>query len=161
MQYRVFAIPATGSPDMEDELNVFLRSHKVITVQKALETVDGTTRWCFCVEYLDGVASERGRPGQRGGDRVDYKSVLNEADFAMFALLRELRKKLASSEAIPVYTVCTNEQLAAMATKRPQSLAQLRDIDGLGEAKAGRYGEAFLQVLNTISEKHETLAPSD
>lgn len=37
MQYRVFAIPATGSEDLEEELNRFLRSHCVVTVQKSIE----------------------------------------------------------------------------------------------------------------------------
>ena len=153
MQYRVFAIPATGSPELEDELNLFLRSHKIIAVQKGIETIDGTTRWCFCVEYMDGaLTSQSGRGGRRGGERIDYKEVLKEADFALFALLREVRRQLAATEAIPVYAVCTNEHLAAMATKRPKSLAQLKEIEGLGEAKAGKYGEAFLQVLNTNLE---------
>ena len=152
MQYRVFAIPATGSPDLEEDLNHFLRSHKIIAVQKSIETIDGATRWCFCVEYLDGaLPAERGKFGRRGGERIDYKEVLSEADFACFTRLRDLRKQLAAADAIPVYTVCTNEQLAAMATKRPESSAQLKEIEGLGEAKAAKYGEAFLQVLNTIS----------
>jgi superfamily II DNA helicase RecQ len=157
MQYRVFAIPATGSPELEEELNLFLRSHKIIAVNKSVEDIDGTMRWCFCVEYLDGgLPSERSRAGRRGGDRIDYKDVLNEADFAMFALLRDVRKQLAAAEAIPVYAVCTNEHLAAMATKRPKSLTQLKEIEGLGEAKAGKYGEAFLQALNTVTKTHET-----
>lgn len=148
MQYRVFAIPATGSPDLEEEMNLFLRSHKVIAVQKSIEHIDGVMRWCFCVEYLDGAVSpERLRGVRRGRERIDYKEVLCEADFACFARLREVRKQLAESEAIPVYTVCTNEQLAAMATKRPETLSQLKEIEGLGDAKAGKYGTAFLQAV--------------
>jgi hypothetical protein len=32
----------------------------------------------------------------------------------------------------------TNEQLAAIATKRPETAAQLREVEGIGEAKAGK-----------------------
>lgn len=46
-------MPATGSQDMVEELSSFLRSHKVISVQKTLEAIEGAPGWCFCVEYLD------------------------------------------------------------------------------------------------------------
>ena len=118
MQYRVFAIPATGSPDLEEELNGFLRSKKVVSVQKSLEAVDGVARWCFCVEYLEGAPGQGGGRGSGRSKRVDYKEVLSEEDFAIFARLRDVRKELAGQEAVPVYAVCTNEQLAAMASER-------------------------------------------
>ena len=163
MQYRAFSIPATGSPDLEEELNRFLRAHRVISVQKALETVGDTPRWCFCVEYLEGAPGpSRGRGGRRGAERVDYKEVLSEEDFAVFARLRDRRKELAMTEAIPVYAVCTNEQLAAMATGRPASLSDLRKIEGLGEAKAGKYGEALLAALHEgTSEPNEASGQPD
>jgi len=163
MQYRVFAIPATGSPDLEEELNHFLRSHKVISVQKTVEVIDGAPRWCFCIEYIEGGAA----PGRSGGSagrskRVDYKEVLSEEDFAVYARLREVRKELAAAEAVPVYAVCTNEQLAAIATNRPCSLADLKEIEGLGEAKAAKYGEGLLAgMAGTRKPDDEAGGPSD
>jgi superfamily II DNA helicase RecQ len=163
MQYSVFAIPATGSPEIEEELNHFLRSHKVISVQKTVEVIDGTPRWCFCVEYLeDGVAPGRSARGAGRSKRVDYKEVLSEEDFAVYARLRDIRKELAASEAVPVYAVCTNEQLAAVATNRPDSLTALKEIDGLGEAKAAKYGEALLDgMTGTEKAKDEASGSSD
>lgn len=79
--------------------------------------------------------------------RVDYKEVLSEEDFALFAKLREERKKLAAAEAVPVYAVCINEQMAEMAKNKPLTAAALKEINGFGEAKAGKYGEAFLNGL--------------
>jgi len=38
-----------------------------------------------------------------------------------------------AQEGIPVYAVLTNEQLAAIAIKRPDSLATLREVEGVGE----------------------------
>ena len=51
--------------------------------------------------------------GGGGRPRVDYKEILSADEFAVFVRLREVRKQLAATEAIPVYAVCTNEQLAA------------------------------------------------
>ena len=45
---------------------------------------------------------------------MDYKEILKSEDFAVFARLRDLRKEIAQAEAVPVYTVFTNEQLAQL-----------------------------------------------
>lgn len=94
-----------------------------------------------------------GPPAERGGgrERVDYKEVLSPDDFALFARLRDWRKAAAEKEGVPVYAVLTNGQLAAIATKRPGTAAQLREVEGVGEAKAGRYGEAVLRVVGAAA----------
>jgi superfamily II DNA helicase RecQ len=150
MQYRVFTVPVTGSPELEEDLNHFLRSHKVITVQKAVETIGGSPCWCFCVEFIEGGVSSGNQKFSGRSKKVDYKEVLSEDDFAVFARLREKRKELAGNEAIPVYAICTNEQLAAIATKRPVSLTELKEIEGIGEAKAEKYGLALLEILDEM-----------
>jgi len=145
MQFRLFSIPATGDPEGEEELNRFLRSHRAVSVQKELVQTGTAAFWCFCVEFIEGSQG----PEQKGGGRrrIDYKEVLSEADFTLFAQLREVRKRLAGEEAIPVYAVCTNAQLAEMAKTRPESLADMKKIDGLGDAKVDKFGEAFLDPI--------------
>jgi superfamily II DNA helicase RecQ len=156
MQFRVFAIPATGSPDLEAELNAFLRSHRIVSVQKTLENWESSPRWCFCVEYLDGAPpSGAARAGGGRAPRVDYREILSEPDFAVFAKLRDLRKELAGADAIPLFAVCTNEQLAEMAKRRPQTLPELKEIDGFGDAKAAKYGEALLAALPQKAKKDD------
>ena len=78
---------------------------------------------------------------------MDYKEILSADDFAVFVRLREARKQLAGKEAIPVYAVCTNEQLAEMAKARAATLADLKKIDGFGDAKAEKFGETFLAAI--------------
>ncbi len=55
------------------------------------------------------------------GRAKDYKELLNPEDFAVFAHCAEPRKAIAQAEAVPVYTVFTNEQLAQMVTNRVRS----------------------------------------
>jgi superfamily II DNA helicase RecQ len=78
---------------------------------------------------------------------VDYKEVLNEADFAVFSRLRDLRKVIAEKEAVPAYAIFTNEQLAAMVTGKVESLTEMGKIDGIGAARIEKYGAAFLKAL--------------
>jgi superfamily II DNA helicase RecQ len=96
------------------------------------------------VEFLDGVA---GAEKSRSGPKVDYKEVLNEADFALFCTLRDVRKALSEKEAVPAYSIFTNEQLAAMVTQKAVTAASLETIPGVGAARVEKYGAAFLAVL--------------
>lgn len=153
MQFKLFSISASGDAEAEEELNRFLRGHRVVSVQKELVREGGGAFWCFAIEYLLGPAGAQG--SDRGRGRVDYKQVLSEADFAVFAKLREVRKQAAADEAIPVYAVCTNEQLAEMAKSRAATVSDLKKIDGFGEAKAEKYGRRFLSAILEMSEQRD------
>lgn len=150
MQFRIFSMPALGDHEGENALNAFLRSHRVVSVRREAVQIDGTAYWSFCVEYVEGPsgtsASGAGRRGE-SRPRVDYQQVLSAADFALFLQLREVRKNLAAPDGVPVYAICTNEQLAAMAKGRPDTLSRFKAIEGLGDAKAEKYGAAFLEVI--------------
>jgi superfamily II DNA helicase RecQ len=61
--------------------------------------------------------------------------------------LREWRKGVAEKEAIPVYAVLSNEQLAAMVQNKVGSKAGLKAIEGVGDARVEKYGDALLHVL--------------
>jgi superfamily II DNA helicase RecQ len=145
MQFRLFSIPATGDAGAEEELNRFLRSHRAVSIQRELVKNGDTACWCFCVEYLLSSPVPEGKGC--GRPRVDYKEILSADDFAVFVRLREARKQAAGKEAMPVYAVCTNEHLAEMARGRASSTADLKKIDGFGDAKAEKYGEAFLAAI--------------
>ena len=70
MQFKILAIPATGDHEAEEELNRFLRGHRVISVQKQLAQTGTSAYWCFCAEYLDGVKPNADRSKGRHGRRV-------------------------------------------------------------------------------------------
>jgi superfamily II DNA helicase RecQ len=166
MQFKVFHIAISGSSEAEEELNKFLRSHRIVTVQRELARTASGTFWCFCVEYLDQPVKTpaTAQPFPKKGERVDYKEVLSEEDFIVFSKIRELRKELAMAETIPVYTVCTNEHLAQMVLNRCSTLSALRQISGFGEAKIQKYGERFLELLGTLfngETNHETGGTTD
>jgi superfamily II DNA helicase RecQ len=166
MQFKVFHIAITGDNAAEEEMNKFLRSHRIVTVQRELTRTTSGAYWCFCVEYLDQLVKPPVPPASfpKKGERIDYKEILPEDDFLVFSKIRELRKELAIAESIPVYTVCTNEHLSQMVQNRCASLSAIQQISGFGEAKIKKYGAQFLEVLGTFfnSEKnHETSGTTD
>ena len=148
MQFRFFMIPAADAGAQAEELNAFLRGHRVVSVQRELVGQAGGSCWAVCVEYLPPPPGGGRAPSNGDGKgKVDYRETLSADDFAVFARLRQVRKELAERDEVPVYAVFTNEQIAAMVTNRVDSLKALRGIDGVGEARVEKYGDLFLAAL--------------
>ena len=143
MRFRTFAV---GCDADCAELNAFLSAHRVLRTEHQFES----GRWCFLVEYDERGEGVLGRSGR--GPKVDYREVLSEDDFAVFAKLRDVRKQLAEAEGVAVFAVATNEQLAQFVRERVRDAAGLKTVAGFGAARAEKYGEAFLKVLAEDSE---------
>ena len=61
-------------------------------------------------------------------------------------------REIAREEKMPAYIVCWDRTLAEIAKRRPRSIAALRNMPGVGPAKAERYGEKFLAVIRQTEE---------
>jgi superfamily II DNA helicase RecQ len=149
-----FSIPALAPMAAQNALNQFLTQHRVVALEKQWLSAGADSHWAVCVTVAlgqDALPSVLKLPSSKGGrvDKVDYREVLNPDDFGVFAVLRALRQSMAAQEGVPPYALFTNEQLAAMARQRPADAAALRSIDGVGEARAGKYGVAFLNALRS------------
>lgn len=72
---------------------------------------------------------------------------LEPADLPMYEALRHWRRRLAAARGVPAYLVLHNRTLAELARWKPHTLAELRGIRGIGEAKATYYGPAILAVV--------------
>jgi superfamily II DNA helicase RecQ len=148
MPFEFIQIPANGQGSAKEELNRLLRGGRIASVKKEFVSNGEDSFWAFCIEYLDGVlGTDRSRSGGSAAPKVDYREILNEGDFARFVKLRDLRKALSEKEAIPAYSIFTNEQLAAMVTGKVDSLTGMGDIQGIGAARLEKYGKAFLLLL--------------
>ena len=154
MRLHFVSIPVLGDSTAEAELNRFLASHRVLSVERRLVEAGTASVWAVCVAYTDGDA---GAAVKKSGARVDYREVLTEQDFAAFAELRALRKTLAEQEGVPPYALFTNEQLAAMVQNKARTLADLGCIDGVGRARIEKYGQTFLSRLESL--QHEPGTP--
>ncbi len=146
MRFHFFAVSALSPEVGQAALNAFCAQHRVVSVDKGLIAQGGDSFWAICVHYIEGAEPVRAALGEKR-DRVDYKEVLNEQDFAVYAELRSLRKSLAEQEGVPAYALFTNEQIAEMVTRRVTALAELRAIEGVGKARLDKYGDLFLPLL--------------
>ena len=61
--------------------------------------------------------------------------------------LRHWRLETARAAGVPAYVVFHDATLAAIASARPTSLAELLRVSGVGESKLRKYGDEVLEVL--------------
>ena len=62
-------------------------------------------------------------------------------------ILLELRKKVADKNKIPPYTVFQDASINDMTLKYPINTEEMKNIHGVGEGKAKKYGPEFLKVI--------------
>lgn len=72
---------------------------------------------------------------------------LSSRDRELFDLLRNWRVELAKAKGVPPYVIFHDKTLATIATERPADMVELLQISGVGEKKAGRYGEDIARIV--------------
>jgi superfamily II DNA helicase RecQ len=165
-EYSIFNIPIGMNQSDTRELNLFIQQNRVIQISKELVRTGDTALWSFLLEYLPGQQS--GTTGNRDAAKpfIDYRDILSSEDFALFIKLKEIRAALSETSGQPVYAVCTNEQLAEIAKRKPATMTALQEIRGIGEAKAKAYGQTILDGIKTSSTQklvatHEATGKAD
>jgi superfamily II DNA helicase RecQ len=140
MQVKLFTIPITDTGAFAEEMNRFLRGHKVLEMKQELVHNEGGAFWCFCVRYMD-------QPTATSSDRqkVDYKETLDEATFKVFSRLRDIRREISKEDDVPAYAVFLDEELAKMAQLESLTPAAIRSIKGIGEKKAEKYTDRLIE----------------
>ena len=154
MQIRIFNVPVTDNGESLAELNRFLAGQKVLEVEQRFFQNEKGACWSFCVRYLSGNAG--GFLSQTTKQKVDYKKSLTENEFVIFSKLRECRKIIATSEAVPAYAVFTDEELAGIACLPLLEAGKLIAVNGIGDKKVEKYGHQLIELFKSRSSENET-----
>lgn len=147
MRFEFFHVPVFSDGNQASELNQFLASHRVLSFDRQFVADGANSHWAICVTWMDGVPTKATSKGSKDRSKVDYRDLLPETEFRVFAILRSLRKEIAEQEGVPAYALFTNEQLASIVRGRVISLAKLSEIDGVGPARIEKYGPRFLGIM--------------
>jgi ATP-dependent DNA helicase RecQ len=83
-------------------------------------------------------------PPQRRRQRRDRQAGPTDP---LFEALREARRALAADAGVPPYVVFHDSTLREIAAARPRSLSELARVNGVGETKLARYGDAMLAAV--------------
>ena len=96
----------------------------------------------------------------------DYEDDMSEGgggalDQELYAILRDLRKKMATKLHVPPYVIFQDPSLEQMATMYPITLQELQNIQGVGAGKAKRYGQEFCDIIKRHCEENEIERPEE
>lgn len=114
---------------MEEVLNVFLRSHRVLQVEQRLVETPGGAAWSFCIRYF-GEADVLAR-----GEERDYRKELGDEAFERFKALRTRRNELAKELGLKPFQLFTNDEMAQMARLEEITAEGMKSIRGIGDGK--------------------------
>jgi ATP-dependent DNA helicase RecQ len=90
------------------------------------------------------ASAERRKPPR---PRATAANGLAPVDAGLFERLKTWRLAEARGQGVPAYVIFHDATLAEIARRRPEDLAALAGIAGLGARKVERYGPALLEVL--------------
>lgn len=151
-------MPLAPDEQQIEEINHFLRSHKIIDVRKELAVQNGNSVWTFCISYLlSSIVSPSAVQSKNA--KIDYKEVLGEAAFNAFSRLRKVRKAIADEEAVPAYAIFTDAELAELAKLKELTLSIMQTVPGIGKKKVEKYGSRIIDEMNKKTD--ETSGQSD
>jgi ATP-dependent DNA helicase RecQ len=92
---------------------------------------------------------------------VAKKSNGEGSDKNLFKLLKDERKKVASKLGLPPFVIFQDPSLEDMALKYPITISELSNVHGVGEGKAKKYGDPFVQLIARYVEENEIERPDD
>jgi RecQ family ATP-dependent DNA helicase len=152
---------------IEIEEATFEKNGEVLHFRKVMLTESGhNVRPTTPIELLiaNGIVEEfdaggplprRSRPAKSAVRKSDAMAAAppqpTPASEVLAARLREWRTAEAKRLGVPAYIVLHNRAILAVALARPANPAQLLAIDGIGPAKAERFGEAILKLCASLS----------
>ncbi len=94
-------------------------------------------------------------PARRKSSGAERASRAREAfaganDDPLWQALKAKRLELAKEQGVPPYVIFHDSTLLEILNRRPQTLDQLGEITGVGQAKLVRYGDEFLRVVEEV-----------
>ncbi len=106
--------------------------------------------------------SAQGNAVLRGKMEVQIKKVFSKRskqenkeivyEYDLFEILRKLRKEIADNLKVPPFVVFSDATLKDMCIKYPLNKIEILKVSGVGEHKAEKYGNEFIEVIKNYIE---------
>ncbi len=97
-------------------------------------------------------------PVKRGRATKEERAARRPQPFAganedpLWLALKARRMELAREQGVPPYVIFHDSTLLEILNRKPQTLDEMGQISGVGQAKLARYGEAFLEVVEDVGK---------
>jgi ATP-dependent DNA helicase RecQ len=94
-------------------------------------------------------------------DEDDTKQGAGVLDTQLLQLLKDLRKKIAKQKNVPPFVVFQDPSLEEMCTHYPVSMEELKQISGVGNGKALKFGAPFIELIKKYVADNDIERPVD
>ena len=82
-------------------------------------------------------------------------------DPVLLSMLKDLRKDVARKRGVQPWIVFSDPALEDMSILYPITLEELRSCQGVGEGKARKFGQEFIELIARYVDENEILRPDD
>lgn len=89
------------------------------------------------------------------------KSGLNIFDKKLHKELMKERKRVAEKFDVPPFAVFQEPSIEDMLLKYPVTIEELKNIHGVGEGKAMKFGASFVKLIKNYCEENDVIRPQD
>ena len=103
-----------------------------------------------CDDDDDDNPIPRPKPGQGGG-----------GDPILLEILKQERASMARQKNLPPWVIFTDPSLEDMSIIYPVTLEELHHCQGVGEGKARKFGQKFIEVIKRYVDENDILRPDD
>lgn len=86
-------------------------------------------------------------------EKIQEKGGVSALDSTLFAILKDLRKKIAKTNNLPPYVIFQDPSLEDMCTNYPITLEELANIQGVGAAGQIFFFFFLLLLISTTTDK--------
>ena len=135
--------PDTGSFD-DASFDEFSKGKEVLSVREHFFEHGGLPHLLLCVSWrmTEAGSARKPKPSE------DWKQALRTPEHQdRFDRVRRWRNETAKKEGLPAYAILTNRQAAEVAVLPAPTLGSLQTVDGLGPARAEKWGRSILGAL--------------
>jgi ATP-dependent DNA helicase RecQ len=94
-------------------------------------------------------------------DEDDVKQGTGALDTQLLQLLKDLRKKIAKQKNVPPFVVFQDPSLEEMCTHYPIAMDELKQISGVGNGKALKFGAPFIELIKKYVADNDIERPID
>lgn len=88
-------------------------------------------------------------------EKLQERGGVSALDSTLFAILKDLRKKIAKTVNLPPYVIFQDPSLEDMCIHYPVTLEELANIQGVGTGKAQKYGKELVAVIKKHVEDND------
>ncbi len=154
IQVKIFTLPFNSQLGIFDdqEFNQFVKDKELVSVNDYLFQRDEMPYLTLVVKYKQSFLTTEVTPNRKAFDQSkgheEWRKLLDDNSMPLFNTLRQWRSEKSRKDGVPPYIVLNNKQLAEICQRRPQSKYDLMKVDGVGKAKAEKYGDEILKITS-------------